>query len=568
MLVACGHPAAPVVTSPPTAPRLSPPLPADPHVRGASYLAQIALQLQPGWGQFLDDCRLRLPEAHPLNVMTLEATAELVIDRHGRIVDTNVKSSGNADFDRAVHDAIADAAVLPEPPAELLSDDDRVHVRWLFARDRRQAGPATAEVLAVQMPLAGVVDRLLAAHDLSRAARRIAVAPPGAERSAALARLMTAALREALASADGAVRRAAVDAIRRAKVGELAGEVRELLAVTTDTDLRLAAISAAAELGDRDAALTLVAQLPGDLPEHTRLAIAETRALVALGHAGEAATAIRAALDADSSSGPNPIALDLLALVPVPAMGPALASWAVHGDARTRAGACTALGAADLDVAWKSIAAGLRDHDATVRARCLDAVAAQAAHHPHDRRVLAVATRLRELAHERDRAVRACAIRALVALDPAHPERASDDPAGEVRAAYAAALAGARPGEADSELRALIDDRDPDVRAAAWTVLAAADAAPADRGQLAARAATDPAAQVRRAALPAVDDDELLSRIATGDDAPGVRTEALVQLVGRRGRTAVETGLLDRLVQAPAASTERVRVALAWLLAR
>ena len=28
--------------------------------RGAAYLTAVALQLQPGWGQFLDDCRLRL----------------------------------------------------------------------------------------------------------------------------------------------------------------------------------------------------------------------------------------------------------------------------------------------------------------------------------------------------------------------------------------------------------------------------------------------------------------------------------------------------------------------------
>jgi hypothetical protein len=556
------------VLAPTQVPRLAAPAPADPHARGAAYLAQVALQLEPGWGQFLDDCRLRLPPAHPLNGMTLAASAEIVIDRHGHVVDTTLASSGNADFDRAVRDAIADAAALPEPPQDLLSDDDRLHVRWLFARDRRQAGPATAEVLAVQLPLPGVVQRLLAQHELARAARRVAAAPAGDERAAAIARLMTAALREALAGAEGPVRRAAVDAVRRAKVLDLAGPVRDLLVVTTDTELRLAAIEASAALDDREAAAPLLAQLPGDLPEHPRLAVAETRALVALGHTDEAAKAIRAALDAHGSAAPSPIALDLLALVPAPALAPALAGWAAQGDARTRAGACTALGAAELDVAWKWIAAGLRDPDATVRASCVDAVAAQAGRHPRDRRVVAAAARLRELAHERDRAVRARSIHALVVLDPAHPEHAADDPAAEVRAAYAAALAVARAGEADAELRALIDDRDPDVRAAAWAVLAAADAAPADRAQLAAHAATDPASQVRRAALPAVDDDDLLAHLAASDDAPAVRTEALVQLAGRRGRAAIEASLLDRLAQAPAASTERVRVALAWLLAR
>src|SRR5439155_22769906 len=123
-------------------------------------------------------------------------------------------------------------------------------------------------------------------------------------------------------------------------------------------------------------------------------------------------------------------------------------------------------------------------------------------------------------------------------------------------------------GEAEVELRALIDDRAADVRAAAWTVLAGAAAAPGDRAQLAARAASDPAWQVRRAALPAVDDDELLGHLASADDSSEVRTEALVQLAGRRGRAASEDALLSRLADAPAGGAERVRSALAWLLAR
>src|SRR6187455_1788723 len=101
---ACGHPGASVRAFPPMhgAPRLLPPLPADPAARGAAYLDQVALQLQPGWGQFLDDCRLRLPASHALNTMTLAATVDLAVDRRGRIVDIDLHGSGNADFDEAV----------------------------------------------------------------------------------------------------------------------------------------------------------------------------------------------------------------------------------------------------------------------------------------------------------------------------------------------------------------------------------------------------------------------------------------------------------------------------------
>ena len=96
--------------------RLLSPLPGDPAARGATYLDRVALQLQPGWGQFLDDCRLRLPEAHPLNNMQLAATAELSVDAKGHVDKVELASSGNPDFDRAVRDAIADASPLAVPP--------------------------------------------------------------------------------------------------------------------------------------------------------------------------------------------------------------------------------------------------------------------------------------------------------------------------------------------------------------------------------------------------------------------------------------------------------------------
>ncbi|HUJ57833.1 MAG TPA: HEAT repeat domain-containing protein [Kofleriaceae bacterium] len=551
-LVACGHAAPPPPLATPALPRLPPAQPLDPSVRGATYLAAVGLQLQPGWEQFLEDCRLRLPASHPLNQLALAATAELVVDRRGAVVGVTLAGSGNADFDRAVREAIGDAAPLAAPPAELLGDDDRVHLRWLFARDRRRAGPATASVVAFELPLAQVLERWIAAGELGRAARRLATAPRD---DAAIAKLMIAALREALGSADAAVRRAAVDAIARAHAVELAPDVRALLGVTSDTELRLTATAASAALGDRDAAPVLLALLPADLPEHARLALAETRALVALGHAGEAAAALRAALD--RAGPPNPIALQAMALMPVPELAPRLAGWLARGDARTRAAVCAALAGVAPDLAsWRAVARGLGDADATVRATCIDAAVGQGRHGaPPD----AIA-RVHRLARDRDRTVRARAIAAIAELDPAHLDTAADDPAGEVRAALAAALATARPPHGDADLRALADDRDPDVRAAAWTGLG--DPA------LAARAARDPASQVRRAALHALADDAVLARLAVADDDPEVRSDALVVLAAHRGRGAITADLLEHFAAAPPGSAERVRVALAWLLAR
>jgi hypothetical protein len=197
---------------------------------------------------------------------------------------------------------------------------------------------------------------------------------------------------------------------------------------------------------------------------------------------------------------------------------------------------------------------GLRDRDATVRAACVVTTYAETA-----RRLARLAgfagirKRLRELVRDRDAEVRAEAVRALTILEPDRVPDMTGDPAAEVRAAYARV-----PG---ADLKVLIEDRDPDVRAAAWTVLAVS------RDKLAAHAAADSAAQVRRAAVPAVDSDDVLLRLATSDDDADVRTAALVELAGRRGRAGSSDLLLQRLADAPAGSAERVRTALAWLLA-
>ena len=556
MIAACGHPAARPPSAPvgPALPRLLPPLPVDPAARGAAYLNQVALQLQPGWGQFLDDCRLRLPRDHALNDMALAATAQLTVDAHGKVENVELTGSGNADFDRAVRDAISDATPLPVPPPELWSDDDRVHLRWLFARDRRQAGPATAAVVDVELPVTEVVARWTAAGDLARAARRLQRV--GEEEAATLVTpVMQAAIIEALGSADGATRRAAVAAIGRVRL-PAKDETRRLLATTTDAELRLVSIATAAALEDHDAEGALLAALPGDLPDHPRLAIAEARALVALGR-GRDVTAI---LEHDLATGPvHPIALAALAVAPAP--GVSLATYMSKGDARTRAGVCAAL---EGSGAWSLVEQGLRDPDATVRTACIDATRARAG----DPKAVREAPRLRALVHDHDRTVRAHALAAIGAVDPGHVVGAVADPAAEVRAAFAGALATALPGEAHDDLRVLIDDRDPDVRAAAWSSLVRLAAAPGDRAQLALHAIRDAAPQVRLAALAAVDDDDALAQLAASDDSPDVRTAAIVQLAGRRGRAAVQRDFLGRLAAAPLASGERVRIALAWLLAR
>ncbi|HSR99771.1 MAG TPA: TonB C-terminal domain-containing protein [Kofleriaceae bacterium] len=527
--------------------RLPPPVPADPSARGASYLGQLAALLQPPWGDFLEDCRLRLPADHPLNAPGLAATFELAIDRGGKIVERKqIETSGNGDFDTAVSDVLADASPLPAPPEALLSDDERAHVRWQFARDRRQAGPATARVVFVELPLLGVIEGLLARGQLERAARRTSsAAATDPDRGAAAERVMIAALREAMASPDGAARRAAIEACGRARVHELSPSVRAELVATADPELRLAAITAVGALVDRAAAPALVFALTEELAQQARSAIARVSALVAIGHAQDAAAAVRAVLD----RGPSPIALAALGLVPLPELEHRLAGWAGAGDPTTRAAVCAALPAASPRRAGALIVRGLRDADATVRATCTDAAARTDRARPD----AAIVRRLRELVRDRDRSVRARAIAAIGALDPSHPVRAVDDPVTEVRAAFAASAT-------EAELRMLIVDRAPEVRVAALAALG-------DRAaDVVIHAAVDPSPAVRRAAIPLLADVDALDRLAR-DDSPDVATAALVRLTELRGRAALTSQLLERLVAAPAGSAERARIALAWLLA-
>nr|MBA3538490.1 hypothetical protein [Deltaproteobacteria bacterium] len=85
--------------------------------------------------------------------------------------------------------------------------------------------------------------------------------------------------------------------------------------------------------------------------------------------------------------------------------------------------------------------------------------------------------------------------------------------------------------------------------------------------ELAIIGAHDPAWQVRRAAVATLADDALLDRL-TSDAAPEVATEAAIRLAARRGRDAMTTSMLERIIASPSASPGVVRAVLAWLLAR
>jgi hypothetical protein len=563
-LAACGPRGVPVAEPQAKVPRLLAPPQLDPDARGAAYLTTVALSLQPAWHQFLEDCRLRLPASHPLNRMDRATTARIAIGKHGELVELHVVKSGNVDFDHAIEQVVHDASPLPPPPRELSSDDDQVHLAWTFARDRRQAGPATAQLVDVELPLRAVVDRRIGEHDLARAAQRILRAKPSSDRELATQRLMIATLREAIDSSDATVRRFAVEAIGRAHATELAMEVRQLLTRAHDIELRLAAIATSAELGDTDATTTLREHNAADLEHDPRIALAESRALVALGAPLTSPSYVAAYLVGPKRATPNLTAVQALALAPIAQLESSLAGWFRSSNPRLRAAVCTALAGYRSAFALPLVERGLRDRDASVRASCVQTAVAD---RHRDTLKQSIERRIVELARDRDTTVRANAVGALGYLQPNKVSSFTGDASSEVRVACARALQFAGAREHEAELRTLIADRDPDVRAAAWAVLATTPSPPSDRAKLAARAAADPAPQVRLAAIAAIEDDTVLGRLAKADDARDVRTAALVQLARKQGRVAIGDLLLERLAAAAPGSGERVRTALAWLLA-
>ncbi|MGE5181151.1 MAG: hypothetical protein ACM31C_03770, partial [Acidobacteriota bacterium] len=121
--------------------------------------------------------------------------------------------------------------------------------------------------------------------------------------------------------------------------------------------------------------------------------------------------------------------------------------------------------------------------------------------------------------------------------------------------AYASALT----EKQASDLRALLDDRDPDVRAAAWAREAQLHVDPEHD----ARAAGDPSPQVRLAALPLLDPGKLAN-----DESFDVRLATDLASARRSSRTAAEPGVLYYLGHDDEPHLlERARMALLWLLA-
>jgi TonB family protein len=552
-----------------------PPAP-DPQKRGLDYLQQIGPQLQDPWTGFIENSRLYFPPDHPLNDEGLAAQAAIVLDRGGRLVEVELGSaSGNTDFDAAVLEIVRDGAPFPAPPATYLSDDGLMRLTWTFARDRRQAGVATADIDQVLWPIERAVPAFLGAGRLTAAAERLAAAVEASEIAGDPAlgladAIAAAAVAEALAGGDLDARTAGVEAATHGRALAAAPALRNLARTGADPALRARAAEALGAIGDREAVPLLATIIDEATPETAAVAAA---AAVGLSRLDEVARAWRlvAPMLTSADADQRAVALAVLSRISAPeAAGPLADIVADRGAARdVREVACVALGKSALGDARagaiRALRNGLAERDASVRAACARGLAEAARLGASDR--LAYWKVVELLKTDRDEQVRAAAALAAPLLEPARFPRemyilAREDSA-PVLAALAEGLAAVPGAQASGRLVALLDHDEVGVRRAAARALSGRGGD--DAAAVAARVGdADPG--VRRVAITALRDPEALGRLLDAG-SPGEAGAALEALARLRGRPAVLAEVMRRLASAPEASARRAWLAAGWLAA-
>jgi TonB family protein len=109
------------------------------------YLRRIHAQVHRRWADnFLRLVGEKLPLANPLNEAGRTATVDVTIARDGQMIGSQVTTaSGFPGFDDAIIEVLRDSVPFPNPPEAVRSDDDKLHLRWVFARDERRCAGLT-----------------------------------------------------------------------------------------------------------------------------------------------------------------------------------------------------------------------------------------------------------------------------------------------------------------------------------------------------------------------------------------------------------------------------------------
>jgi len=143
------------------------------------YLRLVHERVHARWtDNFLRLASGTLPATDPVNDPTRATTVDMVLAADGQMVSIDVaKGSGFAGFDDAAREVLRDSVPFPSAAVEVRSDDQQVHLRWVFARDQRRCADVT--IVRVEEPLLVAIPKLVRAGREAEARRRLRVARDG-----------------------------------------------------------------------------------------------------------------------------------------------------------------------------------------------------------------------------------------------------------------------------------------------------------------------------------------------------------------------------------------------------
>jgi TonB family protein len=142
----------------------------------AAYLHLIHARIHRRWADnFVRLVGEQIPASNPLNEAGRTAEVDIVVGADGQLLSSRITtSSGFAGFDDAITEVIRDSIPFPRPPEAVRSDDDQLHVHWVFARDQRRCSGVT--ILHVQDPLEIAIPKLLRTGRGAEALARVTAA--------------------------------------------------------------------------------------------------------------------------------------------------------------------------------------------------------------------------------------------------------------------------------------------------------------------------------------------------------------------------------------------------------
>jgi TonB family protein len=140
-----------------------------------AYLKAVHAHIHKRWADnFLRLAAEKLPAVNPLNQAGLTAEADIIVAPDGQLISARItRASGFAGFDDAILEVLRDSVPFPRPPAQVRSDDDRLHAHWVFARDQRRC--AGVAVTRTYEPVEVALPKLLRAGRRDEALKRVAM---------------------------------------------------------------------------------------------------------------------------------------------------------------------------------------------------------------------------------------------------------------------------------------------------------------------------------------------------------------------------------------------------------